>query len=97
MGGYRDALLASGHAFKAEFATQDGTAINAHGVSLNMGNPDDQEFTGRNYVCENGKPYGQASNYFVRVSQQMMDTVYLGRTDIKVGDVVLNVNNQFNG
>lgn len=52
--------------------------------------------TGRQYICENGKPFGQASTFFEQVVDTTKDTVFAGK-DVKEGDAVLHVNNQFNG
>lgn len=52
--------------------------------------------TGRQYICENGKLFGQASTYFEQVLALQPGSEYFG-TEAKVGDSVLHVNNQFNG
>lgn len=60
------------------------------------GQPDEQVNTGRTYICENGKPFGQASTYFEQVLATTKQTVFRGQ-DVQEGDSILHVNNQFNG
>lgn len=83
MGGYRDGLLKAGHSYQIDFADKNGNVVDKSVVSFNMNKDQhDDSIPQREFVCENGKLYGQASTWMRRQAD---------------GSVVLNINNQFNG
>ncbi len=68
MGGFRNSLLLSKHNFEVSFVDKDHKVV----TGIDLGS--------RKHICENGKQFGQAPNYFEK----------------KSGKVIFHVEDQFN-